>query len=800
MTTDTGMLPANPMMESLWWIHYRAKNKSVYNLTWPLACDGPVDFAALRVAWQALTERHESLRGSLHQEDGVVLMAIEDHVDSEPEWIRIDDPGSTPADTLIPLIVEEIAERPFAIDRAPAARLTMISVGDRHEMVFTVHHSLLDGWSVQLLMQELAAAYGTALAGGTPAFDTEPVSVRAHLLDAQAARTDGRWDASLKHWRDHLDGAMATTLVADRHTYTGTGNKGEIVRYNLSREALAGVTAIAERFYVTPFTVLLTALQTVLALGGAGPDVTTGTVTANRLTPSDQDLVGFLSNLVVARSMINPEDTFASIVEQTRDTMWGMLSHQQVPFSMVFGSLTDSAQANLRGTIPVLITYYGPIGSGLGLGDATLRLQQSPNRAARTDLGIGVWDAPNGYLIESEHNTGRYDRETIFRLYHDMDAVLATFGADPDQPVGTVTVKTKAGPAVVDHGAVAEPSGGTAVLPESASLEQVRRAWTDVLGVEPTGPDEDFFATGGRSLKVVQFASAIEAESGVPLDIITWLTDPTPRRAAEQISGELDESEDGTLIELRAGIGAHLHLVPGAGGSAQDYRDLIAALPADWRITLSQERAPLNSVPEMARRYREDLDAAGVRPDLLVGWSMGGQVAFELATTYPGVAPKVAVIDSTPPTAWGLPEDEGINWVYDTFASAMARAFAVTLDGRYSRSTPDNPELAMRVLAARIGAATGQPVSAGMLLDRWTVYCRHTLAVVSYLADRRVTAAALVVGADLTDYQLDEWAEQFTTPPRRIRVATDHYGALKPPVINDIVAAITELHAAADPA
>ncbi len=793
-TTDTGMIPANPMMEALWWVHYRSKNKSVYNLTWPMTCDRPLDFEALRVAWQAMVDRHEALRGSLHQRDGSVYLSIVDHVDVEPEWITIDDPGSTPADKLLRTIAEEIHERPIALDTAPVGRLTLVTVGELQELVFTIHHALLDGWSVQLLLTEFSAAYAMAAAGGVPTFDTEPVSLREYVLDAYQARTDGRWDNSLKHWRDTLDGASTATLVADRHRYTGTGNKGEVLKFALSKEAVDGAAAVAEQFYTTPFTVMMAALQTVVARGGAGPDVCTGMVTANRMTQKEQEMIGYVANLVVARNTINDDDTFGEVVERARDNMWGMLANQQVPFSLVFGALTESAQVKLRDNVPLIMTYYGPIGTDLSMGDTTLVLQRAPNRASRTDLGIGVWDGPTGFVIESEHNSGRYDTETVLRLFHDIDATMAAFGTNLDHKVSTLEVRSRTGPAYVEHEITAADLG-TTVMPKSAAIDQVRQVWSDVLGTEPAGPDEDFFAMGGRSLKVVQFASAIESSSGVALDVVDWLADPTPRRAADQIAGELDTGDDGTFVELRPGDGPHLHLVPGAGGSAQDYRDLIAELPEHWRVTLSQERKPLESVPAMAQRYRADLDAAGVRPDLLVGWSMGGQVAFEIATTYQGTAPKVVVIDSAPPVGYG-PDLTSDALVYETFATVMAAAFGVTLDGTPARTTPD-PELAMRVLAAQLGAASGQIVSAGTLLERWRTFRRHTTAVWSYVAGRRADATALVVAADIADWQLDQWAAQFTTEPSRLRVATDHYGALKPPAIAVIAGAIGRLQSTA---
>lgn len=781
--TIAGPVPASAMMEALWWVHHRAKNKSVYNLTWRLSCDQALDPDALAVAWQTVIDRHEATRGTLHQRAGVIELDIADHVDSSPEWVTIDDPGSVPATELVRLIAEEIHSRPFALDQAPLARLVGVTVGDQRELLVIFHHILVDGWGVQLLMADFSTAYVAALKGEKPVFDAEPPSLRDYVIESHAARTDGRWDTSVKHWRDVLDGAVTTTVVADHHRYTGTGGRGEMVRFALSDEAVDGIAALAKQYFTTPFVIILAALQAALGRGGGGPDVCTGIVSANRMTQDEQALVGYTANLMLSRTKVTGDDTVADIVERVRDDMWSSLAHQGVPFPVVYGGLTEEAQTRLRDAIPVLLNYLGPIGNGVRLGDVNLHLQLAPNKAARTDLGVGILESDGGYLIDCEYNSGRYERETPLRLFHDMDAILAVGGADPTVRMSTFDIRTKSGPAYVEHQLTKEDIGGTE-MPESAALNQVRQAWTEVLGTEPAGPDEDFFATGGRSLKVVQLMSTIEAETGVSLDVAKWLTEPTPRRAAEQISAD-DLGTDGTLIELRAGTGPHVHLLQGAGGSVQDYRELAAALPADWRITVSQERSPLTSVPEMAEAFRADIE----QPDLLVGWSMGGQIAFELAAGYPGVP--VAVLDSTPPLGYD-PGDDFDELVYQTFAAAMAGSLNATLDGTPARVSTGDPELSMCVLAAHLTAAAGQPVSASMLLDRWTTFHRHTKAVTSYVSSRTLDTPALIVGADLADYQLDQWSERFGQP-RLLRVQADHYGLLRPPAITEIAEAIRQL-------
>ncbi|WP_394361056.1 condensation domain-containing protein [Amycolatopsis sp. SB7-3] len=799
VATDTGMFPASALMEMLWWIHQRAKNKSVYNQTWPLKADRPLDFDALRVAWQAVVDRYEAMRASLHHRDGAIMVSIVDHVEVEPQRIEIEDPGSVPVEPLLRSIAGEIQERPLALDVAPAARLVAVTVGDQHELLVTVHHALVDGWGMQLLMDDFVKAYAAAVAGEEPDFGGEPqVSFREHILASNAARTDGRWDASLKYWREKLDGAVTTTLVADRHTYTGTGNKGGMVRFVFSKEAVDGIGTLAKRYFTTPFSVLFAALQTVLARGGAGPEVCTGLVSANRMTPQDQALVGYLANVLVTRTVVEDGDSFGTVVERVRDGMWDSLAHQTVPFSLVYGALTESAQARLRDAIPILVTWYGSIGVGLRLGDVELTLQRAPNRAARTDLGFGVFDFDGEYIVESEYNVGRFDHSTARRLFQDIDRVLAEGGLDPELPVGTIEVGSRTAPAYLEH-TITTADLDTTEMPESASLDQVRHVWTEVLGTPPTGADEDFFATGGRSLKVVQFASALEAESGVTLDITGWLTEPTPRKAAEQLDGGAGVGDGSTLVVLQDGEGPHLHLLPGAGGTVRDYRELVAELPSDWRVTASQERAPLDSIPAMAARFRADLDAEDLRPDLLGGWSMGGQIAFEMAATGHGTPPPVVLLDSTPPVEHDIPREVRDAVVYEVFSENMAVTFGATLDGTPAKTTPGDPELAMRVLAARLATASGQPVSVAMLLERWTTFNRHTDAVGSYVSERPLEAPALLVRAELADHQVDQWSGQFSTPPRLIQVEADHYGMLRAPAIAEIARAIVGLRTTTTP-
>jgi len=782
-------VPATPIQEAVWWAHQRAKDKSLYNLTWRLAGDRPIDVTALQVAWQAVVDRHEVLRTSIVRSGAVVSLNVCPQVAAEVSSIEVDAPGLGDADTILRLLAEEGQARVFELDQPPLARLTLVEVGQRRELVLTVHHIVFDGWALQLLLADLSAAYSAASCGRAPRFAADCVPFHIYAAEQDAARSSGRWQPTIDYWCSKLDGAHASTLIADRPTDPVVGAPGVIARYTFSPEGSAGIRALSTAAFASPFAAVLAALDIVLTQGGAGPDVTVGVVAANRATVRDQGLVGYLANLCISRLSVEPGDTIGEVVARSRDDIWAMLAHQAVPYPAVFGALPAATQTTLGDAAPVLLSYLGQIGSELNLGDTTLTLLPTPNRAARADIAMSIADVAGGHRAEIEYNTARFDESTIIGLLHDMDRVLATGGTDPARHCGSLPIRSRS---TVRQASTPEagPRIEAGCREDSPAWSHVYAAWTELLGGPPAGPDADFFAAGGHSLSVMRLAAALEDRTGVDVDIVDWLAEPSPRLLVAQLTAApsaTGESTDSTLVEVRSGPGPHLHLVPGAGGTMRDYRALIAALPGHWRITGSREREPLSSVVAMAERYRADLDRAGLVPDLLGGWSMGGQIAVEMAAGYRSPSPALVVLDATPPnssTSEGLPGDGQL----PAFFEAVCRTLGLPAGSARPRVSGD-VGVHLGALAAHLGAA-GQDVSATDLAERWRGFARHVQAAAAHVRQDRVYAVGLIVAADLIDEQLTQWEQLLAGPARRRRIDTDHHGLLLGPAALEVAAEI----------
>lgn len=741
----------------MWWLHQRAKDKSVYHITWRLAAARAIDPAALAIAWQAVTDRHDALRTSASRPGEDVLLRVQPGLCAEVRRVEVVGPGLA---ELPRLIAEEAQQQPMPLDDAPLARLAFVRVGDRHELVLTVHHLILDGWGLQLVMEDLSTAYAAAVAGREPEFGAVP--------EPAEHKSSTQWTDDIEYWQEKLAGASATTVAPATGAEFVPGAPGVVFRHTFSASATAGIAALTKATYATPFAVFQAAMHIVLARGGAGPDVTIGTELANRMTPREQGIVGYVANLCLSRAHVADADRLLDVVTAARDDAWATITHQAAPYPLVFGALPEETRRRLTDDCPVGLSHLGPIGTGLTLGDIGLTLLPSPNRAARADFSISTWEVDGTYHAEIEYNTGRYDQATAESLLADLETVLST---DPEATVGSLHVRTRSIPARSVHSTAAPENH-----PESDIWRQVNAVWSDLLGAAPEGPDVDFFGAGGNSLLLLRLSAALEEATGVFIDAVGWLAEPTPRALVFLLSGnENAPGKETTVVSLRDGTGPHLHLVPGAGGGPGDFREIVEALPPHWRVTASREQEPATSIKEMALRFGADLIAEGLEPDLLGGWSMGGLVANEMATES---AKPLVLLDSPPPIGYSpTPEDE----LFAAFTAAFTTGAPVVVG---------EPAFRVRVLAAWL-AALGQPITAETLDERWRAYARHARLGGAYVSTAKLPVAALIVGADLRASECEDWAGRFSES-RVLRTDSDHHGVLRGAAAREVAAAIAD--------
>ncbi|SNY76248.1 condensation domain-containing protein, partial [Paractinoplanes atraurantiacus] len=415
MTSPGGLqdiLPLSPLQEGLYFLStYAAGGPDVYVVQQVLTLDGALDSARLRAAAQAVQDRHPNLRAAFRpRKAGQPVQLI-------PAALPVDfteaDPGANVGE-----VAEAERKRPFDLARPPLLRWALIRLGDeRHALVLTAHHILLDGWSAPLVVRDLLTFY----AGGKP-----PAARPYKDYLAWVARQDQ--GAAERAWRGALAGIEEATLVAPG-TERAAVEPATIER----RVEVARVAEVARARGLTLNTVVQGAYALVLAELTGRDDLVFGATVSGRpgALGGVEDMVGLFINTVPVRVRPRPSDTWAGYLARVQAEQAALLDHQHV------GLATIQRQAGVGVLFDTLLVFesYPLDEEGLRtLQDtAGLRLASvTGNDATHYPLTLTVVPGAEQIALGAEYRAGAVDRDTAVHVLDRLAELVAAFAADPD--------------------------------------------------------------------------------------------------------------------------------------------------------------------------------------------------------------------------------------------------------------------------------------------------------------------------------------------------------------------------------
>ncbi|MGV9415707.1 amino acid adenylation domain-containing protein [Nocardia sp. NPDC003693] len=211
----------------------------------------------------------------------------------------------------------------------------------------------------------------------------------------------------------------------------------------------------------------------------------------------------------------------------------------------------------------------------------------------------------------------------------------------------------------LDRAALPEPellAGAPYRAPGTPTEELVCAAFAAVLGPAAVGVDDNFFELGGNSLLATRLVTEIRERTGADLPMQALFLDPTPAGIAARIAdpgpGAAIESALAPLLPIRPqGTLAPLFCVHSASGVAWSYTGLLPHLEPERPLYgvqlphLTEDETGLDTIEQLAGRYVRELRTVQAEgPYHLLGWSLGGLIAYEMAAQLRAEGDRVAVL------------------------------------------------------------------------------------------------------------------------------------------------------------
>ena len=429
--------PLSAGQERLWLLQQLYPESGVYNVPLVFDIEGPLDTAALSRALVALEERHQALRlrvstgpngrprQRLAPAGGLKLQSID--LTREPA-------AATAAESML---AAELL-RPFRLEEETGARAVLYRLGEtRWRAALIIHHSIVDGWSLGVIVRDLSAFYAreTGGSGGLPPapewqFPEAAQRQREFLSSAEGRQLIARRAALLKPLPEPI------ALPTDRPRPKTRSFRGANAEFEFAAERSAALDRLAHAESTTPFVVLTALVEALLYRLTGATDIPLGTLVAGRDRAETRDTVGFLVNTLVLRQKVDPARSFRKLVSEARSTCLDAIVGQDCPFDEVVTAAGAPRDLSRNPLFDVLVVWQteepgAPTFPGLVTKTARYEFPYS-----KFDVGFHFRRRAGRVVCLVEYSTDLFDRESIDAIFARLDALAAVALANPDGPVG----------------------------------------------------------------------------------------------------------------------------------------------------------------------------------------------------------------------------------------------------------------------------------------------------------------------------------------------------------------------------
>ena len=399
-----------------------------FNESLTLHLRGPLREADLLRSLETVLARHDALRSTISADGEWLMIGASRPVAIEARDLTGMDSMSREA--ALVAAVEGEAAHPFDLERGPLVRALLMRMrADHTVLLITAHHIVLDGWSANVLLDELGRLYnGTALGA------LLPFSSYAAL---EANRT---FDANETFWAEKFRGrSPRLELPVDRPRTLEKSYKGATLRGSLDAVQYADLKRTSAKAGCTLYVTLLAGFQMLLHRLTGQDEVVVGISTAGQAVHEDASLVGHAVHFLPMLSELHAAETATEHLKATRRALLDAYDHQEFTYGSMLRRLKLEREP---GRLPLIEVQFNleKVGSNVAFEGIETTIESNAKRFVNTDLFLNVIESPAGLDFACDYNSDLFDETTIERWMGHWAELLRSLAAAPETRVDTLAI------------------------------------------------------------------------------------------------------------------------------------------------------------------------------------------------------------------------------------------------------------------------------------------------------------------------------------------------------------------------
>jgi len=561
--------PLSAQQKNIWINHEIYPENTAYNMVSCLRITGRLNVEALKKSLNEIVRRHEILRTTFSASELEPRQIV--HSDMCASVLEVDCSHLTSEERQIKLrqLVDKESQTLFDFQQGPLLRFVFLQMGENESIfLMTVHHIIMDGWSIGLFANEVNVLYESFCNGRPSPLPEISIQYSDYALwqnDEYSKLVQG---SDSQYWNETFKDYYFGEFPIDNTRVFG--KKGESVAQSttVSPDLYEKIKSFCKGERATPFIVVLAGLQVLLYKYTHRDNMLLGYLNAGRNVGELSGLLGHFSTLGVIKTTLSDDLNFRDIVKHTRKEFFYSYSQENLIISNLNDNLQKGKFNPRQPFFPLVVNFQNFPGKNWELHDLDIKTEPVVTDTARFDMELIIYFFENEWMVTAQYRKDLYAESTVRQILDNYQNVLLFVIDNPDSPVRGIPVlhfkETNQGAEErsseeftpddyerKDKTTLEHPIEKGSNLGASSTESVLKEIWEDVLEMNGLDVDDNYVDIGGDSLSAVMIVSRIKSRLKSVVAMREFLDNPTIKLLATLIEhrtqnniSEISESAD----------------------------------------------------------------------------------------------------------------------------------------------------------------------------------------------------------------------------------------------------------------
>jgi tyrocidine synthetase III len=435
--------PLSAAQRRLWVLCQFEQGSIAYNMPSVCIFEGRLDLQAVEDAFNTVIDRHESLRTVFREDEEGEVRQFINPPGSYRLTITVADIRNNPnQQQLLAETLQTAFSTPFDLVTGPLLRATICQLEDNKWMfAYVMHHIVGDGWSMNVLMNELLILYDVKLKQ-----QPSPLPpLKIQYKDFTAWQHDQLRGPNAQHhrayWMNQFSGELPLlALPADKIRPAVKTYNGGMVHKTIDARLTKSINALVKQHGATLFMGLLGVVNTLLHKYTNQEDIIIGTPIAGREHADLDDQIGFYINTLPLRARFKRQQAFTELLAHLKEITLGAFEHQVYPLDELVNELDLQRDMSRSALFDVMVVLQNTDSVGTSAPRDFEGLYVRPyydadDRSSAFDLTFTFAEGEGEIKATIQYNSDIYNRDTIARMADHMEQLLRAVTAAPATPI-----------------------------------------------------------------------------------------------------------------------------------------------------------------------------------------------------------------------------------------------------------------------------------------------------------------------------------------------------------------------------